>query len=425
MGFVLADVQQVSGMSSPSTDDASTASLEPTQFHCLRVNKAPAVVIWTDDDNQPHFLSGDSSANEHVLFDVHHDPEADTALFKIIANVAYKGKRHKSNIFLHIYPERIRHLSVIDNDETAVDRLGTSAYTLDFALSTPPALVVPNGDWVPKNEAAQATLATLEALSRMTAFRVAFPCRALSKHRLITLCEKASLEVCLKTTPDAVNITKLYGGQGGRVLQQAEPEHMTQAPLAQPQVMDSPPLYGELGACPPPHPSQVRKRRRADSDDGAGSASQEKMSLEDICKIGFAEIGRRFDRIEKSLGALTSRLEHVEQLVRDHRPTAGSSEQDVLQRPRSSTLGARVDGVEERITGVERKLEVGLTELAQDVENQLYDVRHEVADQISVRVDDEMGVVQSNLEDFVQDELYNAANEVEEVIREKLRDALC
>lgn len=416
-------------MSSPSTDDASTASIEPTQFRSLHVNKAPAVVSWTDDRHQSHFLSSDASGSDHVLFDIHHEPESHTALFKIIANIAYKGKRNKSNIFLYIYPERIRDLSVVDNDDRASDRLGTAVYTLEFTLSRPPALVVPKGDWVLKNDAAQSTLTALEDLSKTTSFRIAFPCRALAKDRLAALCEKASLGGW-KTTAEAAHISKLYGGQGGKIIENPESKAITPSNLDQAQVTDSPPSYGDLGVSPPPHPSQIRKRRRVDSD--ASPINQEKASLEDICKRGFAEIGRRFDCIEKSLSNLASRLERVEQLVREtdlsreNVDSSGIDDDDLNCQPHATSelLGKRIDGVEERLTGVEQKLEAGLSEVVQDVENQLYDVRHEFDNQISVRVDDEMGVAQSSLEDFVKNELHNAAYEVEEIVREKLRDAL-
>lgn len=402
-------------MSSPSSDNASTASIEPSQFLAIHVSKAPAVVSWSDDQGRLHYLSHDHSGNDHVGLDLQCDAQNDTALFKITANVAYKGKRNRSNVYLHIHPERICSLSVISGDETATARLGTSVHTLEFDLSTPASLVIPKGDWTPKNEAAQSTLASLEALSTQSSFCVAFPSRSLAMDRLVALCGKASSSGCLKTMVDAANITKLYGGAGGKIFEHAHPQPSAQSGIGQDVATESPPAYGDVGASPPPHPSQVNKRRRLNSDVSAGFASDEKSSLEDICRRGFAEMGRRFDRIEKSLSDLTSRLDQVEQLVRESRP---SSEEQTF------ALGERVDGVAERVTDVEKKLLAGLSDLAQDVENQMHDVRHEFNDTITVRVDDEVGVAQSQLEDFVKDELRNAAFEVEEVIREKLKDAL-
>lgn len=402
-------------MSSPSSDNASTASIEPSQFLAIHVSKVPAVVTWSDDHGQVHSLSHDHSGNDHVGLDIQCDAQNETALFKIIANVAYKGKRNRSNVYLHIHPERIRNLSIISSNETAPARLGTSVYTLEFDLSTFASLVVPKGDWTPKNETAQSTLASLEALSTQSSFCVAFPSRSLAMDRLAVLCEKASSSGCLKTMVDAANITKLYGGAGGKILERPHSQAIAQSGIGQDVATESPPAYGDLGDFPPPHPSQVAKRRRLNSDASAGYASDEKSSLEDICRRGFAEMGRRFDRIEKSLSDLTDRLDQVEQLVRESRPSSDTH---------PSVLDERIDGVAERVTDVEKKLQAGLSDLAQDVENQMHDVRHEFNDTISIRVDDEVGVAQSQLEDFVKDELRNAAFEVEEVIREKLRDAL-
>ncbi|KAJ4389342.1 hypothetical protein N0V93_006809 [Gnomoniopsis smithogilvyi] len=402
-------------MSSPSTDGLSTASIEPTQFLSIHVSKAPAVVSWSDDQGQSHCLSHDPSGNDHVTLDIQCDSQNNTALFKIIANVAYKGKRNRSNIYLHIYPERLRSLFIISNEGTAPARLGTSVYTLELVLSAPASLVVPKGDWVPKNEAAQSTLASLEAVSSQTSFCVAFPSKSIAMDRLVALCEKVSVNGSLKTMYEAANITKLYGGMGGKIVEHAHKQPVVQSGSSQDKDTESPPAYGDVGDSPPLHPSHDKKRRRLNSDGSIEDASHEKLSLEDICRHGFAEIGRRFDRIERSLSNLTSRLDQVEELVRKGRP---ENHQEPI------TLGERIDSVEERVIGVEKNLQIGLSGLAQDVENQMHDVRHEFNETIMVRVDDEVGVAQSQLEDFVKDELRNAAFEVEEVVREKLKDAL-
>lgn len=401
-------------MSSQSTDDASTASIEPTQFLSIHVSKAPAVVSWTDEQSQSQCLSHDPSGHDNVFFDVQCDAQSNTALFKITANVAYKGKRNRSNIYLHIYPRWIHSLSIVSNDEIAPARLGTSVYTLEFVLSARASLIVPKGDWVPKNEVAQSALALMEALSSQTSFRVVFPSKSIATDRLAALCEKASSSGCLKTMADAANITKLYGGMGGKIFERAPPHVDMQNVFGQSGATENPPAYGDVGDSPPPLLSQGNKRRRIDSDVSAGDVNHEKSSLEEICRHGFAELSRRFERIEKSLGDLTSRLDRVEQLVREGRP----------DDQHTSTVGSRIDIVEERVIGMEKKLQTGLSDLAHDVENQLHDVRQEFNETITVRVDDEVGIAQSQLEDFVKDELRNAAFEVEEVVREKLRDAL-
>lgn len=440
-------------MTSPFDEDASTASLESEHNDTIDVSKAPAVVLWTDDNGQLAFLSHDPSLHDHVTFDIHFDAESATAFFKITANIAYKGKRNKSNVFLFIHPEHIESLTVSDNvsdnDEIAPVKLGTSARCLHFTLSKSTSLIGPKGDWVPKNEAARTRLESLQTVAEKTSFRVAFPSRTVAVDRLAVLCEKASSSGCLKTTLDAADVSRLYGGNGGTIISSKDIE-ACEAGLAgelaeigpkaatkvadeniggvkpgvhQHQPPEGPPSYDELGDSPPPHQSSVRKRRRVDSDFAAESVHPEKVSLEDICRLGFREIGRRFDRIEEALSDLSVRLNRVEQLAMNYRPS-GSSSSEQEDWHSENNLNGRINSVEERVTEVEQKLEVGLSDMARDVELQIHDVRHEFNDTISVRVEDEMGVAQSQLEDFVKDELRNTAFEVEEIVKEKLRDGL-
>lgn len=433
-------------MSSPSEANASTASLDSTTNDIIDIRKTPVVVSWTNDNDGPQSLSHDDSTHEHVTLDLHFNADSNTALFKITANVAYKGKRHKSNAFLVIYPERIQTLTVVDHDGIAPAKLGTSVYSLHFTLSSPPSLLVPKGDWVPKNEAARSTLALLQDLAKKTHFHVAFPSRTLGLDRLATLCENASVNERLKTPPNSTDVSRLYGGKGGVTIEHAQNEservpsasgssnaslaaqaadgaHVdTRSALNGQESAESPPSYDELDAPPPAHPSGLRKRRRLDSDGAARTADSEKMSLEDICKRGFLEMGRRFDRIEQALGDLNSRLDRVEQLVLKSCPDGSSSSGQEEQH--SDSIGDRVDYIEERVTEVEQRLDIGLSELAKDVENQICDLNHEFNDTITVRVEDEMYIAQSQLQEFVKDEVRDVALDVEDIVRERFRDAL-
>ncbi|KAF3771002.1 hypothetical protein M406DRAFT_320606, partial [Cryphonectria parasitica EP155] len=189
------------------------------QNNVTRVSKVPAAISWTEDDNRTAFLANDPVNHDHVTLDIHVDHASHTAFFKVIANVAYKGKRNKSNVYLFIYPERIQTLArVDDDDDSATARLGTSAHSLQFTLNTPPSLVVPNGVWIPKNEA-RPIISSLHTLAGMNSFRVALPSNSISLDRLAIVCQEASTSGCLRTMADVANITKLYGGQGGRILE--------------------------------------------------------------------------------------------------------------------------------------------------------------------------------------------------------------
>lgn len=439
-------------MTTPFDDDATTASIDSAHDD-IDVSRAPIVVSWTGDDHQAHSLGHSPLTHDHVTFDVHFDAESHTAFFKITANLAFKGKRSRSNIFLFIHPERVRSLDLVEQDDrsvTASKILGTSTYSLHFALVEPPALVVPKDDYVPKGETARNTLEALQALSRVTRFHVDLPSKVMAKERLLALCEKASSSGSLKTMRGAANLAKLYGGKGGQVIQSGQPlatevrsggepsesaeKASSSPPHEYPRKKDPapggaaatefPPSYDDLGHSPPAYPPPSNKRRRLDSPE---DASQSGLKIEDICRQGFSEIGLRLDRIEKQLGSLGSRLDRVEQRMCS---MEGSSSKQPHQRSSERSdqggdgLDQRVECVEERVTSLEGKLESGLSELTENLDTQLADVRYDFDTTTLIRIEDEMGVAQTQLEEFVRDELRNVAEEIDDTIREKLRDAL-
>lgn len=445
-----ADYSQIP-MTSPLDDDATTASIDSAREDDIDISKAPIVVSWTGDGDQLQTLSHSPLTHDHVTLDVHLDTESHTAFFKITANLALKGKRSRSNIFLFIHPERIRCLGFVEQDDSSVSAskiLGTSTYSLRLDLVEPPALVVPKDDYVPKGETARTTLEALQALSRVTRFCVDLPSNVLAKQRLLALCEKVSSTGSLKTTPGVANLAKLYGGKGAQVLGSgnpgttgarsggepsgsAEKASPSAAPHGHPReknpassgtaAAEYPPSYDDLGHSPPAYPPS-NKRRRLDSED----TSQPGLKIEEICRQGFNEIGRRLDRIEKQLGSLGSRLDRVERRMsaegRSHgEPRQRSSEQS---NQGEDGLDQRVECVEERVTSLETKLDAGLSELTESLDTQIADVRYEFDTTTLIRIEDEMGVAQTQLEEFVRDEIRNVAEEIDDTVREKLRDAL-
>lgn len=396
------------------------------------------------------------------MLDIQFNAEAHTAFFKITANIAFKGKRNKSNTFLYIYPERIQSLAVVDNDDgpvSAPNILGTSTYSLLFTLATPCALVVPKDGFVTKDDAARSTLELLQALAGRTSFRVSFPSETLPKDRLMELCGEASSSGSLKTMPGAENLAKLYGGKGGRIIEydqagssevllmEEEVEIPTGVATQDPhekgcgeiqdskarpyETLESPPSYDEVGPGsghpPPSHPPPTKKRRRLDSQASASNASHFKTRIEEICRQGFGEIGRRLDRIEHCLDDMGTRLERVERRILMGNGQEGEpgvqriSEQDDRQRVE---LGQRIDCVEERVASVEVKLETGLSELADTIDDNMAIAREDLERSVLVYVEDEMGTAQSQFEDFVRDEIRNVGEDIEETVKERLRDAL-
>lgn len=447
-------------------DDATTASAGSSSNENIDVTISPAAIDWLDDNGQRQSLShAPSSTHDHVKFDLKFEAESGTALFKVKTNVSLRGKRNKSNVYFFIHPEHIQSLSLVNDNEdgeiSSANTLGTTAYTLHFALSAPAVFVVPADGCVPKNEATRSTLLLLQDLAKRTSFNVAFPTKTLSKDQLTVVCNEVSSPGRITTTPGLFNLSKLYGGKGGRVAHGGDDELEKDSELlaeTNPRSLDSayqsssatglkekevqgqqlnktrqgqgedvfsPPSYNELDgdASLPNYPRTGSKRRRVGSDASHG-AGKESSRLEEICRRGFGEIGSRLDRIEQSLGHLGSRLDRVEGRMFAIESQVNQSCSSEQKDGQSGDWANRIEGVEGRVDDVEKRLDAGLSELATDVENQIYDVRHEVDDMIFVRISDEMGVVQSEMEDFVKDEMHNCAEDIEHAVRDRLRDAL-
>lgn len=449
-------------MTSHPDDDATTASADSFSNEIIDVTKSPAAIYWLDRNGHHQSLSHSPLTHDHVTLDIKFDAESNTALFKVSINVSLKGKRNKSNIFLFIQPEHIQSLSIGSDSEdghiSAAEKLGSAVHMLNFILSAPAMLVIPGDGCVAKNEATRSILSLLQDLAEKTHFTVAFPTRLLSKDRLATVCDDISSQGRVTTMSSLVNMSKLYGGKGGRVVRQGDKLETESRALAettshrlsitdpsaegssqknnqkpksdkhqqgQGEDAGSPPSYDELETDQslPGYPRFGSKRRRLGSD-ASQYTGKESLRLEEICRRGFSEISGRLDHIEQSLGTLGSRLDRVEErmfAIESQLSRSRSSEQN--DRP-SNELDSRVGEIEERMDNVEQKLDASLSELATDVENQIYDVRHEFDNMISVRVGDEIGVAQTELEDFVKDEMVNVTEDVEQAIREKLRDAL-
>ncbi|KAK7737932.1 hypothetical protein SLS53_006310 [Cytospora paraplurivora] len=440
-------------MAAPIDDDATTASLDLVEHDVIDISKAPAIVSWVGEDGRTRSLS--HSSLDHVTLDIKFDAEAHTAFFKITANIAFKDRRNKSNIFLYVHPERIQSLAVVadqdDNPVSAPNKLGTRTYSLHFALTTPPALVVPKHSFRPRGDVARLRLESLQALAAKTSFQVNFPSGIFPKDRLVALCDQASSSGCLKTMPNTENLAKLYGGKGARVIDQGQSGSSEALPTEEVSnsaaraatrgspnedreeseadshgTVNSPPSYDKLGHSPPYHAPAARKRRRLVSEATAGDSSQVQTLLE-ICRQGFGDVGCRLDRIEQRLGDLGSRLDRVERHIR-----VGDGQQDLpsgrqagqQDDPQRDVLGQRIDCVEERVASVEVKLDTGLSELADTIEYQMADAKNELERHVTICVEDEMGTAQSQFEDFVRDEIRNVGEEIEDTVKETLIDAL-
>lgn len=146
------------------------------------------------------------------------------------------------------------------------------------------------------------------------------------------------------------------------------------------------------------------KRRRMASDSGEPSASRSYQyattSVEGICvKImervenGFQEIGSRLDRMEQRLTTLESSVER-----------------------HAGKLGLSIERVHARSSEQ-------ATELRDEFDRGLYDVRKETEDIITSRVEDEMFVAREQLEECVKDEMAHVEEKLEESLKDSLANA--
>ncbi|KAJ4420543.1 hypothetical protein N0V82_004316 [Gnomoniopsis sp. IMI 355080] len=392
--------------------ESSHADISPSRFDSdgIDVSGAPAVVTWheTDGDTTMRHLS--HFPHDHLTLQIHRDASSNTAFFQLKANVAFKARRDRTNVLLSIQPERIRALALVERDGseyTAASKLGTTTYCLRFDLDQAPSLIVPQGDLTPKHKHSRLVMDSLRGLAKKITFCVDLPSSTLSKARLVSLCESVS-SGNVRSTPRFMDIASLYGGKGGRIIEHASQSAQASgsAPAFAGPEAESPPSYDDLGMSntrPAASQKSGTKRRRINTPDDTPSEKPREcvaIGMEGVCKMmmerienGFNEIGSRLDRMERRLTGLERSVEH-----------------------HAEKLGFSIEGVHQRSSEQ-------ADELRGELDRGLYDVRKEIDDTVTVRVEDEMYVARDQLEDFVKDEVKNAEERLEDRLEESLNSA--
>lgn len=255
----------MSGFHASTESGASShADIAPTKFDHdgIDVSGIHAVVSWVGmQDSSTTLQHSSHSTHDHLTLQIHRDVSLNTAFFQLRANVALKSRRDRTNVYLSIHPERIRTVTLTENDgshDFAANKLGTSTHCLQFVLARSPSLVVPQGDLTPKHKGSRVVLDSLQALVKQTTFSVYLPASTLTKARLTALCESVSSGNVL-SSPKFADTASLYGGKGGRVIQ-----HMPEAAVASASAsaveVESPPSYDELGMSSPSRPSITQSK---------------------------------------------------------------------------------------------------------------------------------------------------------------------
>ncbi|KAK7697114.1 hypothetical protein SLS64_013858 [Diaporthe eres] len=351
----------VSTASEPDTTNPKQGTASPDD---INVSAAQAVVTW-DGCAQP---LGD------LTCDIRRYASSNTAFIKLRATVALKAPTPaKTSIFVFVHPERIRAVILDESPEPTpqeiVKKLGQNTYCVRFTLDTPAALVGPAGPEhiAPKNKSSGETLNHLRLLARETRFAVYLPAKVVTKARLLSLCEAASGHG-LKSIAWQADMTCLYGGKGGRLINDA-PED----PSA------NPPSYDELEPGPPLPPTNhdsgmqgpSKKRRRESGNSDAQTADL--SAMEAMCR--------------KIMGEMKAELK-----------------QD---------MGNQLQQLETRIMErLEQRLAEESARIEEHVDQQLLEVRGETTDEISDKIEDEYYGVRLGLEDFVKDEVQDAEERI-------------
>lgn len=180
-----------------------------------------------------------------------------TAIFKLYGYIllkANKGKSSKQAIYLFIYPESIRAITletIHDAPSQPSTNLGSSHHSLSFSLTTQPHLVVPQDLILESRQKTFALLDSIRALTTMVNFTVSFSnadtvASTLHSLRLVaSVFSPTSSDSRPSTNARRANLNALYAGRGGEIV------HTNDATANA--AVRPPPLYSE----PTPGPSQI------------------------------------------------------------------------------------------------------------------------------------------------------------------------
>lgn len=271
----------------------SLGHIEPTWPKKIDVTKISALASWGEGQSLPG-----------LLFDIHWVPASNKAFFELRASVQLKqapGQRRdgRTNVFIHIYPERIHQLSF--EAEPADKMLGHDTIALVFALSRPPALVLPPTQFEPRNKASGNIITSLFDLARQTSWTVyaAVPPRTLSAARIRKLCAAVS-EPLAGSIAAFSSAATLYQGKGGRII---EGDSLASSTVGDGdptggKAHDEPPKYQESGSAPVyPGLDKGKKRlRRGSSPEACHESKPPPLAdIESLLQSRLSALEQRFD----------------------------------------------------------------------------------------------------------------------------------
>ncbi|KAJ4422783.1 hypothetical protein N0V82_002562 [Gnomoniopsis sp. IMI 355080] len=367
------------------------------------------------------------------------------ASFRLRAPVALKGLGRKMTpLFMFFAPEWIQSLTYEGTQTTHVsdtvrNLLGDGdIVNLRFRLSKAGDLIVPPySSVVPKKKVFWDLFDGLKDLSQQTDFLLHLSRDNVpSEDVLVSFCEAVSGGK-LTTSAAHADVSRLYDGNGGKLLQGTDLAVSASAP------MDKPPSYDELGSPPPAPPvekehllsssinasaSSSRKRRRT-------SSNGDESAVEDVTK---SENPQDIDRVEAICRKLMNEM------------TAKWREEGDQLRNELHQVETRIkDWVDERLDKhvVKLRQEIERTSVQQETQayDQVQEVRKEVqqvSDEtqetfdrieevkedmqafkdetlglVDGRLEEQMDSVRSELEEYVVEQIHQAQDRIVDHIR--------
>lgn len=357
------------------------------------------------DAATPCYLGLSSNASP-ITFSLYFDSSSNIAFFKIKATISVRDLSRGKNqtaISLFIYPEDVVSL-VHDQSNTSSPEVAAVASKklsdcrttcLRFTLSKPASLIAPlHIPLAPKSRKDAQVLRSLHMLANTIALSVHFAHEALPTSELMARVCDAATKKTLKSSINHGDLTQLYGGQGGKVID-VDPQNWPVVRVRDEQETavsetsaESPPSYDELvsHSLPPPQPARSSKRPRASL--GYSEGGLESPDMMNICRKAVAE------QIALLRGGLRAEI----------------------RREVKAQLGELEDGLMER---VDQRLEDQISELREDLSGQVDstddrvdEVERHMDDLIDERIEDRVLGVKIDMQDFVKDEMANVEDTI-------------
>ncbi|PTB35768.1 uncharacterized protein TrAFT101_010613 [Trichoderma asperellum] len=368
----------------------SDSSQENEEASEVDVTCRNTVVAWKNAD-------GRTECTDDLSFDLYMDISTNTAIFKLYGYILLKGNRGKSGkqaIYLFVYPESIRSITletVHDTPSQPLTNLEANYHSLCFSLTKEPCLVVPKSSILESRPKTAALLDSIRALATAANFTVSLSNTETITSTLQSLGLVASVFSSTytghrpSTNARRANLTALYAGRGGEIVHTND---ATASAAVQP-----PPLYSEAA----PGPSQISNKRKReisdiDHDRSPSANSQILLILKNICA--------RLDTIENRMIRLEDKVT------------------EALDVDRTTCRY----GTEERteiIEVVDNRIDDCITDLKVESHDILQELKDEVDDTLE-RLDNETSEKIELLENEIEE---NTTKLVKKYLKEKLSNA--